>query len=261
MAPSGVKRTLTGLRDRLPRSARKKIERATRFWQTFPDMSATFGVLRSWGYRPDFVVDVGAYEGEWTELFRRTFPDARSLMVEPLAAKQALLAEQCARSFGTNRLSGDLLGATDGVPVDFFQMETGSSVLPELGDVPRTVVTRPLVRLDTVLEDHADWGPPDFLKLDVQGFEIEVLKGATRCVESCDFILIETALLPYNEGAPLLGEVVAHLATLDFTAIDFCSQLRRGDGALVQTDLLFINQASSFVPRWTGSATAINKYP
>lgn len=256
VAPNGVKRILTGLRDRLPMSARRPIERAARFWQTFPDMTASFGVLASWGYRPGFVVDVGAYEGEWTRLFRRTFPEARSLMVEPLPAKQVLLAAQCSRSPGRTRLSGELLGATDGAPVEFFEMETGSSVLPELGDVPRTVVTREITRLDTVLESHADWGSPDFLKLDVQGFELEVLKGATRCVEGCDFVLLETSLLPYNDGAPLLAEVVAHLAGLDFTAIDFCSQLRRGDGALVQTDLLLLNQASPLVRSWAGPVRA-----
>jgi FkbM family methyltransferase len=50
-------------------------------------------------------------------------------------------------------------------------------------------VTVPMVSLDAFAEAHSVW--PDFLKIDVEGFEVEVLKGATRCLKGARWVLLE----------------------------------------------------------------------
>src|SRR5438876_187514 len=39
--------------------------------------------------------------------------------------------------------------------------------------------------------------PADFLKLDVQGFELQVLKGSTETLRSCDAVLLEVSFFPF----------------------------------------------------------------
>ncbi|MGD9703376.1 MAG: FkbM family methyltransferase [Acidimicrobiia bacterium] len=216
----------------------------------FPGIEPSLTVLRDWGYRPAFAVDVGAFIGEWTDLFRRVFPTCRVLMVEPQAEKQTALRAVCSRAPDAIRAVQALVGPTDGTEVEFFEMETGSSVLPEISAVTRSVTQMRTVTLDALLSREAsDWGMPDFVKLDVQGYELSVLAGALEAMRHCDFVLLEAALLPYNEGAPLLPDVLAHMTSNGFHLLDFCSQLRRSDGALVQTDLLFVSSRSTFAAR------------
>jgi hypothetical protein len=82
---------------------------------------------------------------------------------------------------------------------------------------------------------------PYFLKLDVQGYELEVLRGGTKLLRECGAILMEVALLEYNESAPLVSEVVAFMKERGFVLYDICGQSRREvDGALFQADLIFV---------------------
>jgi len=107
------------------------------------------------------------------------------------------------------------------------------------------------ITLDTLLKKHPNFESADFLKIDVQGYELEVLKGAKRLLEKVELVLMEVSLIPVNKGCPIMSEVVQFMADYDFRVLDFCSQIRRSDGFLWQTDLLFIKNTSKFLPRTT----------
>jgi hypothetical protein len=82
--------------------------------------------------------------------------------------------------------------------------------------------------------------------MDVQGFELEVLKGASETLRRTEVILSEISLIPYNAGAPLMHEVVGYLADREFLPFDICGGWRReSDGALAQTDLIFVRRESA----------------
>ncbi len=216
----------------------------------YPAVAASLRTLSEWGYEPSFMVDVGAYVGEWTQLFRRCLGPVNALMVEPQDSKRERLEAICAASPGSTRFAGVLLGPEADVEVDFYEMETGSSVLSELTPWDRTVVRKRTARLDDLVAAHADWGRPDFVKLDVQGYELEVLRGGAATLADASFVLLEVAFAPYNDGAPLAAEVMAFMDGVGYTAIDVASQMRRPDGALLQCDLLFMNRSSRFVDTW-----------
>jgi hypothetical protein len=110
--------------------------------------------------------------------------------------------------------------------------------------VPRKTITLDMQTLDDATSRHATPGPL-LVKLDVQGYELEVLRGATRTLESAEVIVMELSLLEYNRGAPLLGQVLAEVGALGYTIYDICGQHRRpASRALLQVDAVFVREDS-----------------
>ncbi len=214
----------------------------------YPNMESTLYDLKHRGFSPSATVDVGAYHGEWTNMFKKIFPSTKVLMVEAQKEKAPRLKEVCERFSGEVFCETALLGANAGQEVEFVQMETGSSVFEESSPYARKRLKKTLTTLDSLLEAHRDFQKIDFLKLDVQGYELEVLKGATALLKHTDFVLMETSLIPINQGCPLILEVMAFMDSMGFRAMDFCSQVRRKDGSLWATDLLFVSKGSQYLP-------------
>jgi len=167
-------------------------------------------------------------------------------MIEALEQKREMLESVCSRLGTSVAFRVALLGATSGSKTRFVEMETGSSVYEEQSRYTRQISEKVTITLDDLLA--AESRPVDFLKLDVQGYELEVLRGATRSLEQTQGVLMEASLVPINQGAPLLAEVVRFMDENGFRLIDFCSQIRRKDGVLWQTDLLFVRASSPLVP-------------
>lgn len=215
---------------------------------TYPDMESTLSDLKQKGFNPSVTLDVGAYHGEWTLMFKKIFPSTKVLMVEAQQEKTPILKEVCEKFTGEVFCEISLLGASNTEEVEFVQMETGSSVFEESSPYARSRVKKRLTTLDNLLETYKDFKKIDFLKLDVQGYELEILKGASNILKRTEFILMETSFIPINKGCPLILEVITFMDLVGFRTFDFCSQIRRKDGTLWATDLLFINHQSTFVP-------------
>lgn len=202
--------------------------------------------LRQHGFDPRFMVDVGAYHGEWTQFAKQLFPKAAVLMVEAQSAKQAPLMQVC-RQLASVELRAALLGAEDGIKVPFFEMETGSSVFVEGHAQGRSAVELSTQRLDRVLTDCGKAQTPiDLLKLDVQGYELEVLKGAEQALARTEIVVAEASIMQINQGCPLIRDVVEFLSQRDFVLIDLGAQVRFANQALWQTDLVFARSDSRF---------------
>jgi hypothetical protein len=82
------------------------------------------------------------------------------------------------------------------------------------------------------------------LKLDTQGYEIEILKGAPKLLQQVEVVLLEASLIPINKGAPLFSDVVEFMSGCSFRLFDITSQVRRKDRVLWQTDLLFVREGT-----------------
>jgi glycine cleavage system regulatory protein len=108
------------------------------------------------------------------------------------------------------------------------------------------VKARSLSALDELLGPDAP--RVDFMKLDVQGYELEILRGAARAMEQAQAVYLEVSLVPVNDGCPLFNEVMQFMDAKGFRLLDFCSQTRRKDGVLWQTDLMFVKTGSPLVP-------------
>jgi FkbM family methyltransferase len=193
--------------------------------------------LKRLGYGPECIIDVGAYKGEWTSKISKIYPQAQIFMLEAQPDKEKYLKE-IAQKNPNIKYQIALLGAKVEGSVQFYKMETGSSVYSEQTDAQREVVTLEMKTLDSVASTFSKENKA-LLKLDVQGAEIDILEGAGNILPSVEFILLEASVLNYNKNAPLIGEIFQYLNGKGFILFDICEQKRTSSNVLMQVDLLF----------------------
>ena len=90
-----------------------------------PDPESSLRRMKRLGFNPTVAIDVGAYVGDWTRSFKKIFPDAQVLMIEPQASKTAVLSK-VRSELGNLELRVALLGAREEASVGFSESETAS---------------------------------------------------------------------------------------------------------------------------------------
>lgn len=151
--------------------------------------------LRRAEFRPRTVVDVGVAEG--TPWLYEAFPEAFHVLIDPLAEHELHL-QRCAREYG-GRYFLTAVGAENGTAVmDVVPGRPGKSSFLE-----RTALTAsegavekrevPMITLDALFEGRG-FEPPFGLKIDAEGFEDEVIKGAPRLLRDTQFVIAELSV-------------------------------------------------------------------
>lgn len=205
-----------------------------------PDIRVSLMKLKEFGFTPGPIMDVGAFQGDWARMCLRVFPEAHITCVEPQDSQQQTLADLASQTKNI-RIIQVLLGRTDRSSVPFLETGSGSSVLLENQETSKT---KPMKTIDTLIKSR-EIAPPNFLKLDVQGYEVEVLEGWRKGFEQCEVIQCEISLLPLIPKAPLLHEVVAYLYNRGFMMFDVTELIRSpSDAAVWQIDALFCRKNS-----------------
>ena len=62
-----------------------------------------------------------------------------------------------------------------------------------------------------------------FVKMDIQGAELDVLKGGRNTISAAKHVILEMQRVEYNKGAPLKDEVIAYMNTLGFDCVGLFS--------------------------------------
>lgn len=191
------------------------------------------------------VIDVGANVGQFSRAALGLWPQAQIVAFEALPACARQL-EQSLVARGHVEVHAVAVGREDGsITFHPHEYSLSSSVLPATAEARRDhhrarevpSIEVPLSRLDTVLSGRS-LPRPTLLKLDVQGFELEVLAGAERTLESIDAVLVEVAFERVYEGQPLFGDVHEQLVGRGWT-LSAPLDARREDGQIVELDCLY----------------------
>jgi FkbM family methyltransferase len=138
-------------------------------------------------------VDVGAHSGElglWAERFGLNY-----LGIEPDPVAFGALKRNLPGAF----LEQVAVGAEGGSAEFSLATSTGDSSLAVGG---RKTISVKLEKLDDVVSRSFPGGKIDLLKIEAEGFEPEVLSGATETLK-------RTSLLTVDAGAERLGESTA----------------------------------------------------
>jgi FkbM family methyltransferase len=205
-----------------------------------PDIPTCLNALAARGFHPRLVFDVGAYRGDFAQtcLALWSNPKPEIACFEPLAGALTQL-ERLRAQLPIHVIPG-LVGAQDLDEVPLHEMETASSVLEEHINHKAPISCHRMRMLDTVIRESFHGRCPDLLKVDTQGYELEVLKGTEDSLRAIRFVLAELNLLDIHCDVPLMHDLVAWIAKRGFVPYDICGLTHRPlDGALWQTDILF----------------------
>jgi FkbM family methyltransferase len=192
------------------------------------------------------IIDVGANKGQFSLAARRELPDAKIFAFEPLSKPYAICS-QLFRNDGAISITHAALGSISGTAdIHVSRSDDSSSLLP-IGKLQSQIfsgteevgVERVLVmKLDDAIPaeklEH-----PAILKMDVQGFELEVLKGGEKFLQSVDGIYLELSFMPLYERQPLAHEVLKWLEFRGFHLAGVYNVAYSKTGVAVQADMYF----------------------
>ena len=166
--------------------------------------------------KPKVVYDIGACVLHWERHAKAAWPDANFVLFDAEPGVERILMES-----GHPYHIG-LLTDRDGCEVDFYhwlENPGGNSYYKEITPGWEEHKSKQIgYTLDTIVK-HNNFPLPDLIKLDVQGAEIDVLKGAKMCLEHCTDIILEAQHKEYNEGAPNVDNVLEFMETLGFELV------------------------------------------
>lgn len=115
-------------------------------------------------------------------------------------------------------------------------LEPNTALLKRFPDVSRWSVVEQLeVNLKTLDSMVSTIGPVDFLKLDTQGSELDVLHGAVVALKEVVAIQVEVEFIPLYLRQPLFGDITNFLLQEGFEFWDFTTIYRYGREVLNRT--------------------------
>jgi hypothetical protein len=113
----------------------------------------------------------------------------------------------------------------------------------DVNGVPRIV---PAVTLDQVGADRNLDGP-FLVKVDVQGAELDVLKGGIETLKRTEYIILETVFFQVFIDGPGFAEIIAFMRQQGFVVYEVFDPLYRPlDGAMSQIDIAFVKESGPF---------------
>lgn len=191
--------------------------------------------LKAIGLQPRIIYDIGANVLHWTNEAKNIWPDSKYVVFEAMASFDTLYKKS------GNDYAIALLSDSNGKSIDFYQNEmdpAGNSYYKENVEVNPQAdiyfneshrVTLQSRTLDSIVAERG-FPAPDFIKIDVQGAEIDVLKGATETLKTAVDVILECQVVEYNRGAPLRDEVIAFMDSIGYDCMGiFCNNGPDGD--------------------------------
>ena len=192
------------------------------------------------------VVDIGANRGQFALALRHVLPQAAIVSFEPLPEPAAVFRRGVA---GDTRVTlhacalGERAGTTS---MHVSARDDSSSLLPIGSEQTRifpgtaevALAQIEMRRLEDVLQ-RADIAAPALLKLDVQGYELQALRGCETLLDAFAWVYCECSFVELYAGQALADEVIAWLRERRFGLLGAYNMAFDHAGRAVQADFLF----------------------
>jgi FkbM family methyltransferase len=195
------------------------------------------------------VIDVGSNKGQFSLVIRHLFPDAEIHAFEPLENERRIFQSVVTDPVKQYPMA---LGATSGEATFYLTSRADSSSLLRPANAQETAfgvtlsssTTVPVARMSDII-DVSDLSPPVLLKLDVQGGELDVLKGAVDILPLIDSIYTEASFISLYQHQPLAGDITTFLSQHGFIFRGVFNISSAPDLGPAQADFLFLRSHAS----------------
>uniref|UniRef100_A0A7C3ZMG0 FkbM family methyltransferase n=1 Tax=Planktothricoides sp. SpSt-374 TaxID=2282167 RepID=A0A7C3ZMG0_9CYAN len=197
----------------------------------------------------DLVLDVGASTGGYGCLLRELGFTGRIVSFEPLSDSYSKLKELSKSDSLWEIAPRTAIGNIDGeIKINIASNSSSSSVLNMLdshlnaapGSKYYDSEVVPISKLDTIAPDYMEWSNSIFLKIDVQGYEKQVIEGAYQILGQVKGIQVELSLIPLYQDQILWLEIIQILESFGYQLYNFRPVLTDKSGRLLQMDGIFV---------------------
>jgi FkbM family methyltransferase len=193
--------------------------------------------LKSSGFEPKVIYDIGSCVLSWTREAKQLWPEAKIILFDAFRPAEFLYE---GHDYHIGALSDE-----DGKTVSWYQNDfnpTGNSYYREVGNreyFPEdSFVEYKTDRLDTIVAARG-FPLPDFVKIDVQGAEVDIVRGGSNTLKNAQRLIIELQSVEYNKGAELNTvslPIIEETLGVKCVAPLFCNNGPDGDYAFVRND-------------------------
>ena len=199
--------------------------------------------LKSFGFEPKKILDIGANKGKWSlEIKKKVFPRAEYTLIEAIDYEEL---EKLRIKYDNINYKNILLDEIEHLVTWYEKRNTGDSLFKEntgyfddCKEIKRSTNT-----LDLVFNKNEVF---ELIKIDCQGAEIPILKGGNRLVQKSSVIILEVPFMgEYNIGAPNFYEHINYMENIGYRVFDIV-ELHRVDNILIQIDIIFIRKGHDF---------------
>ena len=190
---------------------------------------------KKFNIEPQIIYDIGGAVLHWQRWARKIWYNSKIYVFDAFSPLEELYKKA--------RVDYNIccLSDKDDVEIKFYQNDMlfgGNSIFKEINDdvFPEdNYVVKKTITLDTIV--HKNNIPyPDLIKIDCQGNELNIIKGATQVLKCCSYLILELQQTEYNRGAPLKHEVIEYLKSIGF--VMFCEDFSKN---IADSDSCFIN--------------------
>jgi len=205
--------------------------------------------MKQIGFHPKYIFDCGASVGHWSWEVGKLFEDSQIIAIEPNPKITPITKSQLSKLSPTPIVEECAIGASNGTALlniwdnDETKM-SGSSIKDHVQGAPREKVEVNLKTLDTISEEHNI--QPTLVKLDLQGHELDALKGASNILKSTEVFIIEFGCLQAYIDRTTPNDLIEIMYKNDYCLYDIVDLIYRPyDNALTGGDFFFIKNDST----------------
>jgi FkbM family methyltransferase len=191
-------------------------------------------------FKPTVVYDIGANVLHWTREARKIWPKSEIIAFDAMQTAEFLYKEH------NVKYHIGVLSDTDNAIVKFYENiehPAGNSYYKEIGHqlsseiYPEDKYTEQTAMSLKSVVKQKQFPLPDLVKMDVQGAELDILRGGIEVINKAKYLIVELQDVQYNRGAPLADQTIDYLTQngWDLIARKFSDNGPDGDYCFVNT--------------------------
>lgn len=186
------------------------------------------------------VLDIGAHAGKFTHRCKQFYPNAYYYMIDGNPMTETHIGDMGV-DYQIVYLS-DEIKDTVVYKTTYDLFSSGNSLYRENTNYfndDRLITEQ--VRTSTLYEIFKNKVTFDFIKIDCQGSEMDIIKGGLEMCKKAKIFLLEVSIYPYNLGAPMFDELKEFMCNIGYPYHKIVSNIHHPENSstIIQHDVLF----------------------